>query len=199
MYERFLSKKTISWIAAILHIETLFILACIVIFIYYFFFSDRKKFNLDRLSKIVNYKYQEKEKIKQKKKINKHEERCREIFQDIFSDKFKSTRPKWLKNPATGQNLELDGFCPNIKTPIGQGLAFEYDGVQHSKYTKHFHKNGPDEFIYQTKKDTWKDLKCKEEGVMLIRIPHFVAFQDLERYIKQKLKRYGLCEYTEAS
>lgn len=197
MIEKYFSQKTVSWIAAILHIETLFILTCILILIYYFFFADRKKFNLENLYKVTNHKYWDKEKKEKHRKINKHEERCREIFESIFSTPFKSTRPKWLKNPATGQNLELDGFSPNISTSTGKGLAFEYDGVQHSKYTKHFHKNGPKEFIYQTKKDTWKDLRCKEEGVMLIRIPHFVAFQDLERYIKQKLRTCGFKNHVD--
>ena len=59
----------------------------------------------------------------------------------------------------------------------------------HSNYVPHFHKNGVQEFEYQVMKDTWKDEKCKEKGVMLIRIPHFVAFHDLERYIKMILKR----------
>ena len=131
-------------------------------------------------------------KKKRKPKLNKHEERCREIFQKIYSRRFKSIRPKWLKNPVTGKNLELDGFCPDIRTPLGTGLAFEYDGAQHSKYNKHFHRGGPDEFVYQTKKDAWKDLRCKQEGVFLIRIPHFVAFEDLERYITDKLREKGL-------
>ncbi len=126
------------------------------------------------------------------RKKNKHEERCRQIFEDIFNRRFKTIRPDWLKNPATGKNLELDGYCSLIRTRLGKGLAFEYDGVQHSRYNKHFHRNGPDEFVYQTKKDSWKDIRCKEEGVLLIRIPHFVAYEDLERYIKNKLRQVGL-------
>jgi hypothetical protein len=94
-----------------------------------------------------------------------------------------------LKNPTTGKNLELDGFAPNIRTPMGVGLAFEYDGRQHSEYTPHFHSGGPDEFVYQAKKDFWKDRQAKERGVMLIRIPHEVAFTDLERYIRMKLAK----------
>ena len=74
----------------------------------------------------------------------------------------------------------------------GTGLAFEYDGIQHSKYNKHFHRKGPIEFVYQTKKDAYKDMVCKNKGVMLIRIPHFVVFDDLEKYIKQKLAKKRL-------
>jgi hypothetical protein len=128
------------------------------------------------------------------KKVNQHEERCRVIFEKLFGEKFKSVRPSWLKNPVTGRNLELDGFCSHIKTPIGTGLAFEYDGVQHSKFNgDHFHKKGGvSEFAYQIKKDDYKNLKCKEQQVLLIRIPHFVAFQDLERFIKTQCQKHGL-------
>ena len=57
-----------------------------------------------------------------------------------------------------------------------------------------FHKGGTEEFAYQVVKDSWKDRRCREMGIVLIRIPHFVAFQDLERYIrlalnKEKIKR----------
>lgn len=127
-----------------------------------------------------------------KKRVNKHEERCREIFESIYQKRFKSVRPSWLKNPVTKRNLELDGYCSDIRTPIGKGLAFEYDGAQHSEYNKHFHRSGVNEFKYQVTKDAYKDQRCKEEGVMLIRIPHFVAFEDLERYIRNKLKKKGL-------
>lgn len=73
---------------------------------------------------------------------------------------------------------------------MGVGLAFEYDGAQHAKYSpNHFHRNGVNEFVYQVKKDEWKDMRCKQKGVLLIRIPHFVAYEDLERYIKSELNR----------
>lgn len=133
-----------------------------------------------------------KTKKKKKPKLNKHEERCREIFQKIYNYRFKSIRPKWLKNPVTGKNLELDGYCPYIATPLGRGLAFEYDGKQHATYVPHFHRHGPQEFLYQYKKDSWKDLKCKHEGVMLVRIPHMVIYEDLERYITNKLHKLGM-------
>jgi hypothetical protein len=198
-------ESTPRWLLNILHIETLFILSMICIFIYFcFFYKDRKKglkqFN-ELASQIVNQTntYIPSRFIsKKKRKLNQHEQRCRQIFESIFGSKFKSVRPSWLQNPVSGKNLELDGFNPYISTPIGKGLAFEYDGRQHSMYEPHFHRGGPDEFVYQTKKDAWKDFRCKEEGVLLIRIPHFVAYQDLERYIKQKLRNKGLGMYLGA-
>ena len=195
------------WATTLLHIETLFIIGAVILMVYFIWFADRKKQDvyIHKLKKQLFGPVSDgedgaplvKKPKKKRPRYNKSEERCREIFEDIFDVKFKSIRPDWLKNPVTGQNLELDGFAENIKTPLGRGLAFEYDGIQHAEYNRHFHRSGSMEFIYQTKKDSWKDMKCKERGVLLIRIPHFVAFQDLERYIKQKLRRAGLGRYVD--
>jgi hypothetical protein len=121
-----------------------------------------------------------------KKRLNKYEEECRRIFQEIFNSPFPSTRPDWLKNPNTKKNLELDGFNPNVPTSLGRGLAFEYDGKQHSEYTPKFHKSYED-FHYQQLKDEWKDRKCLERKVLLIRIPCTVKFINLGKFIKEKL------------
>lgn len=139
----------------------------------------------DRTESVYNQK-----KVPQRR-INKHEERCRDIFQSIYRVPFKSVRPKWLKNPATGRNLELDGFAPNITTPLGRGLAFEYDGIQHSQTHSHFHSH-PKEFEYQYAKDSYKDKVCKEKGVLLVRIPHTIGYEDLETYIVSRLRKLGV-------
>lgn len=193
-----------KWWRRFLTIDTIAILIIVVAVLYCFFTSKRRKkykfTAFDHASNLLsNAEASSRRKRRtKKKKINKHEERCREIFQSIFKQPFKSVRPNWLKNPATGKNLELDGFCPYIQTPMGRGLAYEYDGQQHAKYTPHFHRNGPQEFIYQVKKDSWKDMKCKQNGVLLIRIPHFVPFHDLERYIKLQLKNKGLGHHIQS-
>lgn len=120
----------------------------------------------------------------------KNEARCRDIVEKLFNKKFVSIRPEFLKNPVTGKNLELDCYCEELK------LAFEIDGVQHSKYTPHFHRQGVEEFLYQIKKDDFKTKKCKLEGVDLIRIPHYIAPDSLEDYIKKEvLKITRLREY----
>lgn len=122
------------------------------------------------------------------KTYGKHENECRRILESIFHEKFNSVRPDWLKNPSTGKNLELDCFSPNIQTPIGYGLALEMDGAQHAQYTPHFHKHGTEEFNYQVKKDIWKDAKCRERGILLIRVPHYIYFTDLENFIRKRLR-----------
>ena len=120
-----------------------------------------------------------------------YEEKCRKIFQELFKKEFRSVRPDWLKNPWTYQNLELDGYNPDIVTPLGKGLAFEYDGVQHSRFTPLFHSCVGD-FEYQVMKDSSKDEMCKDEGVLLIRIPHYVCYWHLKPFIIGKLVMKGV-------
>lgn len=171
----------------LLNIDVILAVCMFIVVLYFLITSKKKTYKFKGLNGYeVDYIQA---KPKKKKKKNKHEEECRRIFQEIFRCSFKSTRPNWLKNPATNKNLELDGFAPNIITPIGKGLAFEYDGCQHSQFNNHFHRGDPQAFVYQVKKDTYKDKVCRDQGVMLIRIPHVVAFHDLERYIKNELKK----------
>ena len=130
----------------------------------------------------------------EKKQDSKPETRCREILENVFGYKFDklspSDAPEWLRNPK-GFKLELDGYCPFIKTPLGRGLAFEYDGRQHSKYTPYFHKTEQD-FVNQVKNDFFKDKACRNNGLFLLRVPHFVPFEKLESYIKDKLREKGI-------
>ena len=120
-----------------------------------------------------------------------YEEKCRKIFQELFKKEFRSVRPDWLKNLWTYQNLELDGYNPDIVTPLGKGLAFEYDGVQHSRFTPLFHSCVGD-FEYQVMKDSLKDEMCRDEGVLLIRIPHYVCYWHLKPFIIGKLIMKGV-------
>ena len=186
-----------SLIRKIFSLELFFTVIFLTVAVYTLLYYRSSKRPIKRLEKIIISSFGGTVKIPKsliktsRPKLNKSEERCREIFEDIFGVTFKSIRPDWLRNPVTGKNLELDGYNPNINTPIGKGLAFEYDGIQHSKYSKHFHRSGSQEFIYQTKKDTWKDMMCKKMGVKLIRIPYFIVFQDLENYIRSRLSKEG--------
>lgn len=174
-------KSSFEWFCnTFLHIETFFIIICIAVIIYFLCYGKPFKF----VDKDITVPLTKKRK---KRKLNQHETKCREIFEDLFGVEFNSVRPDWLKNPITNKNLELDGFNETIKTPLGKGLAFEYDGAQHSKYSPYFHGGNKYKFYYQLKKDSWKDNQCKKKGIMLIRIPYFVPFEDLEKYIKEQL------------
>lgn len=183
-----------QWVR-LLNLDVFFVVIVVVLFIYFLVTKKKKKYEFIGWNKDINLDDILRPRVKpkrKKRKFNKGEERCREIFTSIFGKKFKSVRPDWLKNPATGQNLELDGFCPDIQTSMGTGLAFEYDGRQHATYTPHFHRGGPKEFIYQTKKDAFKTMMCKKRGIMLIRIPHSIVFEDLDRFIRMKIQRAGI-------
>jgi hypothetical protein len=188
-----------SWI----NFDTIAIFVIIIAVIYCLLTRKKKKHKFRGLGE-SGFDFQEANwniplRRKKKKRINKTEEKCREIFQRIFQRPFPSIRPDWLKSPATGRNLEIDGFCPDIETSLGKGLGFEYNGIQHSKYTTHFHRKGPQEFDYQCAKDDWKNAKCKDLGITLINIPHDISPHDLERHIKYKLKKIGTFSRTSRS
>ena len=70
-------------------------------------------------------------------------------------------------------------------------LALEYDGVHHRKYTEFFHKSEQD-FIEQKNRDHFKEERCKELGITLIRVPDTVKYDDLEEYIKNELDKRGI-------
>jgi hypothetical protein len=126
-----------------------------------------------------------------KKRVNRHEELCRDIFENIFQKPFPSCRPSWLKNPKTGRNLELDGFNPYIKTHMGKGLAFEYDGVQHTEFTPTFHRSRED-FNYQKHKDELKNTLCRKKGILLLRIPPTIPKEMMRKYITDLLNYHDL-------
>jgi hypothetical protein len=202
------------WLKNLFHLETIFVIAVIIATIYFIITTRKKKvesgehddekedngsipdfFNLKNGTDKVKTP-------KKKKKINKNEERCRTIFQEIFGVQFKSIRPDWLENPASrkngkkGKNLEIDGFNANIITPKGKGLGFEYNGRQHAEYVPYFHRRGPGEFKYQRAKDSYKHAKSAERGILLIDIPE-LAPHDLERYIKTRLRKEGMGQYVD--
>lgn len=138
-----------------------------------------------------------KKKLKPEKKKgsnNVMEEECRKIFEDIFGVEFVSIRPDWLKNPETKRNLELDGYNPNIKSSIGTGVAFEYNGSQHSYFNPHFHKSHG-HFIAQVRRDQYKRKICKQKGIVLISIPYHISKEGLSTFIRTELKKFKPFEH----
>ena len=145
---------------------------------------DQELFNMP-LFKKTTPPHWVKKKLKKNKRGGKYEERCRDILQKLYNKKFISCRPDFLKSPITNHNLEIDCFNEQL------GIALEYDGKQHAEYTPTFHGKDKWNFIYQVKKDTWKDKKCAEKGIKLIRVPHNIPYDKLENYITKKLKKYN--------
>lgn len=91
------------------------------------------------------------------------ENECRKIFEDFFNKTFPTVRPDFLRNPLTGRNLELDGFCEDLR------LAFEYDGEYHYRIIT-------DQKALQTiqNRDLLKNELCVNNNIKLIRIPFFI-------------------------
>ena len=114
---------------------------------------------------------------------SRSEKLTREIFEKIMSVEFPTVRPDFLKNPKTGYNLELDGYNEGLK------LAFEYNGIQHYKFTEYFHDTEED-FKIQREHDEFKYKKCLELGITLISIPYTFNCYDpekLEIFIRDEL------------
>lgn len=116
------------------------------------------------------------------KDIYKDEKECRRIFEEITGYGFPSKRPNFLKNPKTGFNLELDGYCEELK------LAFEYDGEQHFSSG---HWGGSDGFQIRLSNDNLKDSLCIKHGIILIRIP-FTAKNRKYEFILEKMEQLNV-------
>jgi len=119
------------------------------------------------------------EKPKKKRNPKKTEDRCREIVEDIFQKPFPSARPDFLKNPATGRNLECDMMNPQLK------LCIERNGEQHYKHVDHFHTAG--EYGKQLERDALKQKLLANQGYTLVTIPYTIHYDVLDRYIPYKL------------
>lgn len=123
-------------------------------------------------------------KRRKKKTRSSKEDQCREIFERLFNTKFPTKRPNFLVNPATGKNLELDGYNELLQ------LAFEYDGEHHYNFPNTFHKTRED-FDKQQERDKYKRLVCEKKDITVITIPYTVPPQNLEAYIIENLKKQG--------
>ena len=128
-------------------------------------------------------------------KTKTKEEKCRNIFENLFGLSFLRCRPDFLKNPKTNRNLELDGFNSSIPTPLGMGLAFEYNGSQHYYYNPKYHSTY-EKFEEQLERDNFKQKQCAKNGVLLITIPYTVSDHELENYITKKVYEKELYHYV---
>ncbi len=117
---------------------------------------------------------------------SKSEVRTRQVLEEYFGRPFNKARPDFLRNPVTGNsfNLELDCYNPEL------GLAVEYNGIQHYKFTPFFHRN-KEAFLNQKYRDDMKRRMCRERGVVLIEIPYTVKYEELRGDILDRLRRRG--------
>ncbi|MFJ7831850.1 zinc-ribbon domain-containing protein [Peribacillus sp. NPDC097284] len=99
------------------------------------------------------------------RKLN--EQKSRYILESFFDKKFPARRD------VLGNGYELDGYNEDLK------LAFEYQGIQHSKEHPFFHqKKGA--FEEQLNRDLEKRRLSKEKGILLVEIP-FNLINDEEK------------------
>ena len=119
-----------------------------------------------------------------KRNESKGETITRNVLQKLFRRPFISIRPNFLINDVTGQNLEIDCYNDELK------LGVEYNGSQHEKYNKFFHKNY-EHFRNQQYRDSIKALKCKAEGITLVSIPSYIPHHKIENYLRNKLIIHG--------
>lgn len=125
--------------------------------------------------------YSLRERKKKRNGSSKGEVECRRVLESLFNLPFDKARPDFLNNPVTGgNNLELDCYNERLK------LAVEYDGEQHAKFIPFFHKN-KETFYNQKYRDYMKIQMCKDNGITLIKVPHTVKVEDIEKYLIKKL------------
>ena len=95
----------------------------------------------------------------------------------------RNVRPRWLRNPETGRNLELDMYCPDLR------LACEYNGSQHY-HESELHRPGSDDFRRQQRRDRLKKRLCERHGVRLIVVP-FTQRHRLEAFLREHIEARG--------
>jgi len=104
---------------------------------------------------------------------------CRAIFEWLTGMNFKKDRPSWLVN-SRGRRMELDGYNKNL------GLAFEYQGEQHSKFTPFFHQDH-DTFLRRVSDDSEKLKLCAANGVDLVQVDISVPLEGLQKHVADLL------------
>jgi hypothetical protein len=107
-----------------------------------------------------------------------NERTCTKILEFIYKKPFPKIRPDWLLS-SYGGNMEIDGYCEELK------LGFEYQGKQHYEHVPHFHRT-IDIFEKCQQRDKEKHKLCKDNNVKLIIIPYTVKNSDLYTYIKER-------------
>jgi hypothetical protein len=111
---------------------------------------------------------------------NVGEELVRAAMVECFPGKtFERTRQEeWLNG------LELDGYNEELK------LAFEYQGIQHSKHVPHFQRK-PNAFEDQCKRDARKREYCAVAGIRLIEVSHKIKPSSIRPTVRKILSDIG--------
>lgn len=136
-----------------------------------------------------------------KKRESVGERICRRIFNRFISMKLGRNkeamgpiRPRFLKNPKTGYNLEIDIFEPFDdkvidKNDIQDGIGIEYNGLQHDQFVPWMHEDN-DAFLDQQYRDKYKAKICKERGIILIVIDTKIDISRIQSTTKKGKRKY---------
>lgn len=122
---------------------------------------------------------------RQLQQMSKGESQCKEFAEFYFQLPFQKQRPDFLKNPITGENLELDLYNESLN------LAIEYNGAQHYQFNSFMHKNSRDRFQNQQYRDLIKRDMCEKSGVKLIIVPYTISNDKISDFLFQEFKRLG--------
>jgi len=120
------------------------------------------------------------------------EQQCKEFVEFYFQRQFIKMRPDFLKNPVTGENLELDLFNEELQ------LGIEYNGAQHYNYNAFMHKNSRDKFQNQQYRDLIKQDLCKKNEIKLVIVPYTVPNDQIGPFLFKELKKLGFDPHPEA-
>lgn len=113
------------------------------------------------------------------------EQTCKSFVEFYFQKPFSKTRPDFLRNPVTGENLELDLYNPELK------LAIEYNGAQHYQFNSFMHKNSRDRFQNQQYRDLIKKDLCEKQGITLVVVPYTIPNDQIGAFLFEELKKLG--------
>ncbi len=102
------------------------------------------------------------------------ENKCRYIIENLTGLSFR-------KNHMVLSKYELDGYNGHLN------MAFEYNGEQHYRHIKRFHRTYID-FLDQQQRDTAKLQMCKLKGIHILVIPYW-ASQHGDNYLIQYINK----------
>jgi hypothetical protein len=139
-------------------------------------YMDLTPMMIDLMKKDVRHEPQKKMAFESKGEIE-----CRRAVEKITGKQFPKSRPDFMLNHISGQNLELDCYNDELKT------AIEYNGEQHYKYIPYFHAS-KDAFYNLKYRDDIKKRLCEQNNITLITVPYTVKNDNIENYISQRLK-----------
>ena len=173
---------------------TFIFIGVLAFFIFYYIFYARKNtsgtytksYNFEQLPTLnASFLAPPKQKKRKIVQTSKGEAECKRCMESITGRPFEKSRPDFMFNPVTKENLELDLFNYDLK------IAVEYNGKQHYVYNKFMHNNSKEKFHAQQYRDRIKKDACKKLGIFLIEVPYTVKIEDIHNFLYNELTSMG--------